>query len=671
MLLSEYGSALSSRLLSTVTDMDVDQARQESEPADFQPQSQAAPSILETTPLSSDWRDLISPVAYEFIVRWETGGPAYYKQVIKEAPIWPGYASGVTIGCGYDLGYHTASQFAADWSSRLKAAAISRLSPAVGFKTVQPNRDAKVAWVKGFIPQVADIKINWDVAIEQFDTSKMPKLLRDLYGALDSLDRLHPHCRGALLSLVFNRGASFAAAGERYAEMREIARLMRTGGDTEIRQIPAQLRSMKRIWGENSSLAKRREGEAELFEAGLAESGTVGIMAMLASQMEAPEAAPLSRLRELPESETAPASDEIAEPDEEGLLEIEALAVPGVSPDSVKWNPDDSRQPDYAHLDGAPIGQTFTLRPGDLEQLITMNGFRVLGDPAEARIIFMLRGARLANSDKALDHEALLLTDQRPDHRSFRCVIGVYDRARQRLSAFKASTVPNAHYVFKCFSLANQPAKWIGNILPTGCYTFTVGTHKRGQPGEIPEVLRLSTSAAGASTVLVLRSLSDLIYDTMDHWQTTAPGDNIHPGQMSSGFSSAGCLTLPGFWRAGVHSGLWKEFRDAIGLAAGNNDGKQYSGVLLTGTDAALAASLRERAAPQGDIEVALRRLRYGSRGEAVGKLQDALGLDRDTDPMLGPITRMALVQRQQTMFGKADGILSPQSATALGLDVF
>jgi hypothetical protein len=51
--------------------------------------------------------------------RSETGGLAYYERVIKERPVWPGYASGITIGCGYDLGHHHAQQFESDWAERL------------------------------------------------------------------------------------------------------------------------------------------------------------------------------------------------------------------------------------------------------------------------------------------------------------------------------------------------------------------------------------------------------------------------------------------------------------------------------------------------------------------------------------------------------------------------
>jgi hypothetical protein len=67
--------------------------------------------------------------------------------------------------------------------------------------------------------------------------------------------------------------------------------------------------------------------------------------------------------------------------------------------------------------------------------------------------------------------------------------------------------------------------------------------------------------------VVVLRSLEDVIYDRFDAFPIATPADKIHPGQLPEGFSSAGCLTLPGSFKAGRgHSGAWKDFRAAVGV---------------------------------------------------------------------------------------------------------
>ena len=218
-----------------------------------------------------NWGDVVSKDAYAFIVRWETGGRPFYEQKIKGRPIWPGYSSGITIGCGYDLGYHTMQEFQSDWGTRIPATDISRLAVAIGFKTVEPGRDAKVVRAKELVQLLNDVMIGWDTAIAQFDESKMPNLVGQLERALPNLEKLHAHSYGALLSLVFNRGTPFKNAGPRYTEMVEIRRLMEDGTKSSFEKIPDQFRSMVRIWGAGSGLAQRRLGEAELFTKGLRE----------------------------------------------------------------------------------------------------------------------------------------------------------------------------------------------------------------------------------------------------------------------------------------------------------------------------------------------------------------------------------------------------------------
>ena len=162
------------------------------------------------------------------IVRFETGGKAYYERVVKGRPVWPGFQSGITIGCGYDLGYHKLADFQARMGQPARQG---------GFRSGWPRRSAsgrrsrtarkRCIQAKALVQSLSDIVVPWDVAIEQFDKAKFPAYIQELYRALDNLDRLHPHCQGALLSLVFNRGAQFATAGERYAEMRAIGELMK------------------------------------------------------------------------------------------------------------------------------------------------------------------------------------------------------------------------------------------------------------------------------------------------------------------------------------------------------------------------------------------------------------------------------------------------------------
>ncbi|ELY4778104.1 hypothetical protein ACLE1A_002848 [Cronobacter turicensis] len=80
----------------------------------------------------------------------------------------------------------------------------------------------------------------------------------------------HPHCQGAMLSLVINRGTSFTIPSKAARiEMKNIQTDFIKG---YLVDIPAQIRSMERLWvGKGlDGLINRREGEARLFEEGLA-----------------------------------------------------------------------------------------------------------------------------------------------------------------------------------------------------------------------------------------------------------------------------------------------------------------------------------------------------------------------------------------------------------------
>ena len=69
--------------------------------------------------------------AVAFIGREEVSSRAYYEASCSR-PTWPGGASGVTIGVGYDLGQE--STFEADWSDVLTPDQMSALMPWLGVK---------------------------------------------------------------------------------------------------------------------------------------------------------------------------------------------------------------------------------------------------------------------------------------------------------------------------------------------------------------------------------------------------------------------------------------------------------------------------------------------------------------------------------------------------------
>lgn len=85
-------------------------------------------------------------------------------------------------------------------------------------------------------------------------------------------------------------------------------------------------------------------------------------------------------------------------------------------------------------------------------------------------VVFALRGARIVGADKREKVDSVTLADQRPDHRAYCCVLGVYDPAARKLWTYKASTVCNANSVLSGFQSA-QHGVFEGNVLAAGCYT--------------------------------------------------------------------------------------------------------------------------------------------------------------------------------------------------------
>ena len=200
---------------------------------------------------------IISQRAFDLIVAEETGGEVYYKQT-EHSATWPGGASGVTIGIGYDCGYETAETIEADWNARLPEATVAQLCTIAGIRGTPARSYAK---------ELHDvIEVPWLVALDVFRSRDVPRWEKRVQSALRNTDQLSGDSFGALVSLAFNRGASFHQPGDRYSEMRAIASLMAT---RQFAQIPAQIRAMARLWPTTKDLRDRRQHEAALFEDGL------------------------------------------------------------------------------------------------------------------------------------------------------------------------------------------------------------------------------------------------------------------------------------------------------------------------------------------------------------------------------------------------------------------
>lgn len=200
-----------------------------------------------------------SQAAIDLIVDEEVSGRAVYEKRYRH-PEWPGGHSGITFGIGYDIGQDkpeaAQAKLRADWKGRIPDAMIQALEPCCGV-----SGEAAHALLAGVRPKV---DISFDVAMGEFSARDLPEFEGKVARVLPNTDKLAADCFGALTSIAYNRGASFGLAGDRYREMRAIRDHMAA---QQFERIPAEIRSMKRLW--SNGLVGRREREALLFERGL------------------------------------------------------------------------------------------------------------------------------------------------------------------------------------------------------------------------------------------------------------------------------------------------------------------------------------------------------------------------------------------------------------------
>ena len=177
-------------------------------------------------------------------------------------PDWPGGQSGVTIGFGYDLGYVTVDQFESDWGELVRPDVSQRLKVVIGLRALR---------ARNRIGDFSDIRISRKAAEQVFDTRALPLYELRASQAFPGVEALPEDARGALVSLVYNRGTSMLdnSPEDRRREMRAIREAVAKG---DLSEIAAQLRSMKRLWeGQRlGGLIARREEEAQLVESAVA-----------------------------------------------------------------------------------------------------------------------------------------------------------------------------------------------------------------------------------------------------------------------------------------------------------------------------------------------------------------------------------------------------------------
>lgn len=197
----------------------------------------------------------ISSEAKGLIVYYESGGETYYKKNLTKIT-WPGGASGATGGIGYDFGYNTKDQIAKDWSF-LGPKTLALLQSTAGQKGAAGKEAAKR--VKPFI------LISWADANRVFERNTLPRFSKLTGQTFPGIEKAHPHVQGAVLSVVFNRGASLTGSSRK-----EMADIKVHVAKRQFSKISDDILAMRRLWiGKGlDGLIKRRIAEAELARKG-------------------------------------------------------------------------------------------------------------------------------------------------------------------------------------------------------------------------------------------------------------------------------------------------------------------------------------------------------------------------------------------------------------------
>jgi GH24 family phage-related lysozyme (muramidase) len=191
-----------------------------------------------------------------FIARAEVSNATAYRRTYR-TPCWPGKRSGITIGIGYDCQFVGPKKLKADWGDVLSVDMLAKLTATT-----------RKVGSKALLTACAGVDVPLPVAMHVFATRTLPEYVDQTRNIYPQLDALIPARRTALVSLVYNRGASLKNDDSR-SEMRSIRDLLAAG---DLDGVDDELDSMTRLWDEATQrgLIQRRRDEARLWRSGFA-----------------------------------------------------------------------------------------------------------------------------------------------------------------------------------------------------------------------------------------------------------------------------------------------------------------------------------------------------------------------------------------------------------------
>ncbi|MBE0572300.1 MAG: peptidoglycan-binding protein [Ignavibacteriaceae bacterium] len=298
----------------------------------------------------------------------------------------------------------------------------------------------------------------------------------------------------------------------------------------------------------------------------------------------------------------------------------------------------------------------FELTDNIIRRMCEVNNFEARKNEM---VFFGLRGTLPDNVEDyqfGTEHK-VVLTDI--NYINPRCTLGQWLTKEKEFAIFPGSTIPHRDYISKSVQKGGEGA----NQLMTGYYSdYRKGVHKAGGPTGHDAFRQVNSHP-------VQRTSDDLDFDNDDRVEYENPNDNIHAGWCmgvnSTNYASAGCQVLVGYPQCEKRgsqpaTGPWKIFKkNAYDLVQ-----KSFGYILLDGREV-------YRIASAGNSKVSA-RLRFGSQGELVKKLQKALQTksfyEGNIDGDFGERTLRAVLNFQTSSFGPNadDGIVGPQTAAVL-----
>jgi GH24 family phage-related lysozyme (muramidase) len=212
----------------------------------------------------------LSKKANDLIIKYEVGGGEAYYNKKARFPIWPGGASGVTIGIGVDLGHISFKEFDTYISTYYSTDESSRLAKCIGHTGSQNDPNSEIE-MKSLVQSVSDCELSWENALALHIDYTIPIYHKRTLKTFKGIEKLPLDAQGAIVSLVFNRGTRLTGPNRQH--MGNIANLISqytpSNKKTILEEIAKNFEDMISIWeGQKiyEGIKKRRLEEALLIK---------------------------------------------------------------------------------------------------------------------------------------------------------------------------------------------------------------------------------------------------------------------------------------------------------------------------------------------------------------------------------------------------------------------